>query len=160
MKTTESVLKEVEKNIKIEASKKLVPKEFFVDRKGLYVSSSFESYIIEKAEPTKKESSFEVSSFELLKSSSDEKIEGSLPNDHLFSETDVCAIIASLIEKQPEGQEGTLLNNGYANLFYTFSHVVGVFWSFVDGEWRVFAWRRGGRGWVDGLRVFSPATEA
>jgi len=47
--------------------------------------------------------------------------------------------------------------DGYANLFYTPSCVVGVFWS-GDG-WRVYAWERVGYAWYAGSRVFSPAAD-
>lgn len=53
------------------------------------------------------------------------------------------------------------MKDGYANIFYIKghpSHVVSVRWS--DDEWCVFTWRRGGRTWSAGGRVFSPATEA
>lgn len=53
------------------------------------------------------------------------------------------------------------LKDGYANLFYIKGHpslVVRVGWRV--GEWYVLAWRRGGIAWLEGGRVFSPATGA
>lgn len=160
MENTESVLKKSGEKVVVEVSKEIVPKEFFVDRKGLYVFSSFESNILQKAVETKEGSKFELVSFDLVESADDEKIESGLPKNHIFSETDVCAIVASLIEKQEGGKEGVLLSNGYANLFYTPSRVVGVRWRAGDGEWGVGGWGRGGTSWGAGDRVFSPATEA
>lgn len=50
--------------------------------------------------------------------------------------------------------------DGWANLFYTPAFVVGVHWYCRGRDWCVFAWSRGGDGWGEGLRVFSPATDA
>lgn len=47
--------------------------------------------------------------------------------------------------------------DGWWNLFYTPAFVVIVHWH--GDEWRVSAWRRGGRVWFDFYRVFSPATD-
>ncbi len=79
---------------------------------------------------------------------------------HLFGETVLCGVIAGLIARQPKGEEGALLNNGYANLFYLGSCVVDVGWGSGGREWGVNAWRRGDDGWDAGGQVFSPATEA
>ena len=151
------IIKSVDKKIVVKL-KKFDPTEFFKNREGLYVWSSFKDNILDKAKTIEKESEFKISSYDLVKFGNDEEIEKELPEKHLFSETDVCALIASLIEKQPKGEEGTLQNNGYANLFYTSSHVVVVRWS--GGEWSVYDWyRRDGR-WGGGPRVFAPATES
>lgn len=150
-------LKEITKDAQI-VSKAHDPKKYFQDRKGLYVYSGFTERILSNAKKTKAGTEFKVSSFELVEPASDETIEGVLGDNHIFSETDVCAIISSLIDEQPNGEEGTLLKNGYANLFYTPSRVVSVDW---DGdEWSVGAWDRGGIEWFGGWRVFSPATDA
>lgn len=53
------------------------------------------------------------------------------------------------------------MKDGYANIFYIKGHpsrVVRVGWSDVGGGWRVLTWRRDVRDWLDGIRVFSPAT--
>lgn len=155
-----NILKSVAKEIVVESKEKFVPIDFFKDREGLYIFSGFENNILNKAIATDAGSEFKIASSDLEENASDEVIEKALPEKHIFSETDVCAIVASLIEKQPKGEEGTLLNNGYANLFYTPSLVVRVGWSSYDGEWVVGGWERGGHVWSAGDRVFSPATEA
>lgn len=134
------------------------PKKYFQNREGLYVWSDFNDRIVAKTQSVEGQKDYALTSFTLKKAATDEEIEGASPSDHLFSETDVCSVIAALIDKQPKGKEGTLLNNGYANLFYTPEFVVGVIWDAGDGGWRVFTWRRRGDGWAGGLRVFSPAT--
>lgn len=157
MSNPKKILKVVKKKIALKIEEKHVPKEFFKDRKGLYVWSSFIN-IVEKAKETKADAKFTISSFDLTENASDEKIEKNLPKKHLFSETDVCAIVADLIEKQPKGEEGVLVNTGYANLFYTPSRVVCVYW--IGGLWRVLDWYRDDGEWRAGHRVFSPATGA
>lgn len=152
----ENILKSV-KDSEIKLLEKHDPKEFFKERTGLWIWSSFINNVVEKAKSTKSGATFKISSFDLVESATDEEIEKDFPKKHLFTETEVCAIIASLIEKQSKGEAGTLLNNGYANLFYTKSRVVGVDW---DGSrWDVIGWYRGGLAWHEGDRVFSSATE-
>lgn len=153
---TQKILKVIKKSIKISLAKSHTPKEFFQTREGLYVWNSFKETVLGKAKETKAKTKFDVMYYELLKTSYDVDIETELPKKHLFSETDVCAIIAGLIAKQPKGKEGTLLNNGYANIFYTKSRVVFVYWHV--SQWRVRDWHRGAY-WRGGKRVFSPATE-
>ncbi len=149
-------LKPVEKEIAVKVELAVDPKEFFQDRKGLWVWNDFKSRIVEKAESTPVGAEFKLSSFELAKDLLDEEIEAALPKSHNFTETEVSAIIASLISKQSNGESGVLLNNGYWNLFYTPAFVVGVRW-FGSG-WDVDAWPRDDRRWGGGGRVFSPAT--
>lgn len=152
----EKVLKEIEKSIAVGTQKAFDPKEFFKDREGLWVGSSFESKIVEKAEPSPAELKLEVASYVLEKDATDEDIEKALPKEHLFSELEVCIAIASLIEKQPKGEDGALLNTGDWNLFYTASCVVDVSWDSSGRFWVVSAWGRGVNGWHAGERVFSP----
>lgn len=153
MKKEESVLKSAKTKIEVKVPKKYSPQEFFINRTGLYVWSGFSENILPKAKAVVL-NNFALSSFDLTERLSDKKIESELIKKHLFTETHVCAIIAGLIEKQSKGQKGILLNNGYANLFYTKSRVVRVRWH--DGEWRVYAWLRGDGTWYAGKRVFSP----
>ncbi len=156
----------MEKDVLVLVEKKLEPvitaidpKEFYQDRKGLFVFSSFKERVADKAEKVSS-NEFPISSFDLAKSASDEEIEKALPAEHLFSESDVCAVIAALIEKQPEGEKGALLNDGNWNLFYTKNCVVSVLWRSFRGGWGVRAWGRRGGDWGRGRRVFSPATAA
>lgn len=150
-------MKQIEKEIVVKVEKEIIPKEFFQDREGLFIYSGFEENIRDKAETVPAGAEYKLSSFELEKGMYDEEIEKELGDKHLFSETDVCAIVAGLIEKQSKGEEGVLLTNGYANLFYTSSRVVVVRWG--GGRWSVGGWYREDR-WDAGYRVFSPATDA
>lgn len=109
-----------------------------------------------KVESISKE--FLLNFFDLTESSTDKQIEEVLGDDHLFDKGEVYSLIGGLISKQPNGEEGALLNIGYSNLFYTSSCVVDVGW---DGSsWDVNAWHRRGGYWLSDGRVFSPATSA
>jgi|GEM_PF-3561016 len=134
------------------------PDAFYRSRSGeIYVWDEFRKRIVSKAKSTKEGTSFKVNVSELVQDATDEQIEGALAKNHLFDESAVCAIIAEMIGKQPNGEAGDLINNSYANLFYTASCVVSVFWSGGDRRWGVYAWGRGGDRWVAGCRVLSPA---
>lgn len=149
-------LKAAGKAIALKTSDMHEPAQYFKSRTGLYVGSEFNGRILSGAMTTKEGSSFKVVNFDLVETSTDEQIEASLPKKHLFSNSDVCAIVAELVAKQKNGEAGTLITTGYANLFYTEGGVVYVGWRADDREWLVYAWRRGGHGWVAGYRVFSP----
>ncbi len=74
------------------------------------------------------------------------------------SETMLSEMFA-LMEKQGKGEDGVLLNNGYANIFYIKDQngvlrAVRVDW--LGGGWGVSAYSVGNpRGWYDGRQVFS-----
>ena len=136
------------------------PKAFYQTRDGLYVWDDFRYRIVANATPMPEGASFKLDHALLTKNMLDREIEAALPANHLFDESTLCAIIAAMISEQPNGKEGKLLNNGYANLFYTSSTVVHVHWGADYREWYVHTWERGDRGWRAGRRVFSPATGA
>lgn len=131
------------------------PASFFRSRDGLYVWDGFID-ALRNAKPAEAGTTFRVNVDELGETLTDEEIENGLPKSHLWDESALCAVIAEMISKQSEGGEGDLLNNGYANLFYTFSCVVFV-WYAVDRRWHVHAWERDAHRWHAGRRVFSPA---
>jgi hypothetical protein len=136
------------------------PDAYFRTRTGLWVSNDFRSHIVAKAQwyPAGT-SSIVVNVDEISQEdgAADKEIEGALPTRHLFDETDVCAIVETMISKQPNGMEGDLENTGKVNLFYTSSYVVRVGWRAVNVRWYVETWRRDESRWDTGGRVFSPA---
>ena len=133
------------------------PDTFYRTCEGLYVWDDFRSRIVANAKPSELGRTMKVNCAELMRDLTDKEIELALPIDHLFDETEVCAVIAGLIASQPNGEEGALLNTGYANLFYTSSCVVYVYWYADYRGWHVNAWKRGDYGWGAGYQVFSPA---
>jgi len=134
------------------------PDVFYRTCSGLHVWDDFRSRIVAKARPSEVGATFKIESFELRQDLTDAEIEAALPKRHLFDETQVCAIIAGLIAKQPNGEEGPLINNGYASLFYMSSYVAHVRWRRAGSRrWSVHAWLCGGDGWNAGNQVFFPA---
>jgi len=134
------------------------PSAFYQTRSGLYVWEDFQSLIVAKAKRSDTGTSFKLGRAVLMRDLTDQEIEVAIPKEHLFEETQVSAIIANLIAKQANGKDGVLLNNGFANLFYTGSCVAHVYWSADTREWDVGTWDRDGSGWCAGKQVFSLAT--
>lgn len=133
------------------------PNAFYKTRDGLYVWNDFRTRIVKNAKVSKVGTTLKVERAKLMRDLTDAEIESALPKEHLFGETEVSAVIAGLIAKQAQGEEGVLLNTGYTNLFYTSSCVVGVGWFAGGRGWDVVACERGGHGWHAGRQVFSPA---
>ena len=133
------------------------PDAFYQTRSGLCVLGDFLSRIVARAKSSEVGMTFKVEGFDLQQDLTGTEIDAALPKGHLFDETQVCAVIGGLIAKQPNGERGALINNGYANFFYTGSYVVHMDWSAGHRRWRVDTRERGGCGWFAGTRVFSPA---
>ncbi len=133
------------------------PDVFYHTRSGLYVWDDFRARVVTKAKPSEAGTTFKVDRFELMRDLTDAEIELPLPKNHFFDETVVCAVIAGLIARQANGEEGLLMNNGRANLFYTGSYVVRVDWDAGRRLSSVDTYRRDVIRWRAGLRVFSPA---
>lgn len=153
---TTQIVKELDTDIKFSVAEPVDPQDFFKNRRGLWVSSDFESRILADAK-TVAAFDFKMESLELTQDATDAQIEESLEHKNIFKESDVCAIIAHLISQQPKGEKGILLEDGKWNLFYTASFVVYVGW--YGDEWSVGAWDRVDGRWGRGLRVFSPAID-
>lgn len=150
-------LKLVSKSTVVKTTEIIDPGAYFNTRTGLYVWDNFRERVLPGVGVTKKGNSFKLTNYDLVQGSSDEAIEASLPKKHLFSNSDVCAIVATLIDSQKNGEPGPMITTGYTNLFYTDQCVVYVRWSAGDRGWHVDAWRRGDVRWLAGRRVFSPA---
>jgi hypothetical protein len=99
----------------------------------------------------------------LLKANAyDKDIRKELPETHLSTLED----IAGLIEAQPDGSPGFLLNNGYANIFYVEGKngevfAVRVHWYSDYREWIVHDWKLDEFGdWGAGRQVLCPGNAA
>jgi len=132
------------------------PLKFYVNYNGqglTFVDSRFEGFtqvVLPKAFPVEAGTTFDVDSFDIgnMDGASHDEMEGALPERHLFDESTLCAIIATMIAAQRYGEPGKLQHTGKSNLFYLPSHVVEVRWSGGVGlsgrgkGWHVEAYRR------------------
>jgi len=137
------------------------PHDFFKTREGLWMSSNFNDLILSGASK-KKVSADEttVGYADLAQAANDAEIGGELPEGHVFEDVDTFLVhLATLIEGQWGGKEGTLLNNGCANIFYVKVNgevfAVYVFWFAVGREWVCRARRLDDVRWSAGCRAFS-----
>ena len=116
--------------------------EFYQTGTGLYVYDTFADRLDLSARQTVDSAPERPYVASLLKANAyDKDIRKELPETHLSTLED----IAGLIEAQPNGKSGFLLNNGYANIFYVEGKngevfAVGVDWFSVSREWSVYDW--------------------
>lgn len=150
-----SILALVNGGVQFDAVDSHDPQAFYQTRTGLWVSDEFRSRILSKAKPVKKLAAAVGKSYDLTQNAYDREITPGLPEGYSFDESEVCASIATMIQKQPKGEAGDLLNNGYANLFYVAGYVVDVYWNADRREWNVHAWELDDAYWNAGHRVFS-----
>ncbi|MBI5139752.1 hypothetical protein HZA26_04050 [Candidatus Nomurabacteria bacterium] len=130
------------------------PDPFFKTRKGLYVSEGFLRLVVTPTTPRR------LQHFDLEIGMNDAEIEQRLGENHLFESEELKFHLERLISAQPNGEKGELLNDGFANIFYTSSCVVRVHWLRDRRRWFVNTWQRVGLEWLAGSRAFSPATAA
>jgi hypothetical protein len=131
------------------------PQEYFKTRTGLWVSDDFKNRILTKVQPVENLHPTTLKLFELKKNAYDREITPELGENYLFDESELCARIEQMIEKQPNGEEGDLLNDGHVNLFYVVGYVVGVRRNFDNRGWDVGSWDPDVGSWSAGYRVFS-----
>lgn len=119
------------------------PLEYFVIRDGLWVSPGFVSRILSVYnEPTEKRSQKWGTHVDLPKDMYDSNI----IKEYLGGEEDARKHaftpdqIADLIDRQKNGENGEMLNNGYANIFYVIGKDKALFAVCVG-------WDRGNLGW-------------
>lgn len=122
-------------------------KEFVVGKNNIgYISSSFE----QKFEDKEFQEVTGTPKFQKLpRAMNDGEIESEL-KPGICSLGDVLAFIKNPPEESKDGDW---------NLFYFPDFVVCVSWLSGGRYWFVDAWQRGGSGWLEGTRVFSPATD-
>ncbi|MBP5993801.1 MAG: hypothetical protein KA731_02725 [Candidatus Moranbacteria bacterium] len=137
--------------------------EFYQTGPGLYVYDTFADRLELNARQAVDSAPERPYVASLLKANaSDGDIRKELPETHLST----LEGIAGLIEAQPNGKSGFLLNNGYANIFYVEGKngevfAVGVRWDSGRRRWRVRNWELGGFGdWDADRQVLCPGTAA
>jgi hypothetical protein len=146
------------------ASKKKLMAFTFETREGLYVEEAVIT-LLGKVVTVPTQSNIKLGKHALNVKANDTTITDEFKPGYIFKETEngkelLKWVIASLILAQWGGVKGTLLNNGYANIFY-FERADGVrfavriFWNSGNREWGVDLWLFGGSGWNAGRVVFS-----
>jgi hypothetical protein len=151
-------LLELVNSVRAKGAKKFVAKESFKkgnsDGVAIYdIYQSFKTNFLGKVEEDIPDT--DLKAHKLLRDSRDPNIIVDLGDNH---ETHL-AHIWSLMKLQPNGGEGALLTNGYANIFYV-RDVEGVLWAvdvrWFDDGWHVSAYSVGyPDAWVADHRVFS-----
>lgn len=158
------LLKPVSKSTVPARTKPFSVAEFYQTGTGLYVYDMFADCLDLKARQMVDSAPERPYVVSLLKVSAyDTDIRKELPKAHLSTLED----IAGLIEAQPNGKSGFLLNNGYANIFYVEGKngevfAVDVSWnSGYRSSWNVYVWGLGKIGkWCTGDQVLCPGNAA
>lgn len=142
------------------------PNEFFQTGGGLYVWDGFRTKIALHAKPVESASEMQLAIFTLTdKTANDNQIRAELPEGHVFEDVSTfCYYLAVMIQHQPSGADGVLLNQSrrheiYANRFYVrFADevlLVYVNWYYVHRKWHVNAYHLNSFDWIVGNRIFS-----
>ena len=164
-KTKPSILELVSTIVVSATTAKLVAKEKFVINtkrnapvKISYLGDNFKAWFLNGDGKTEDPISEQTLRYHKLRQSSvDGPIIAELGGE-AKAETTLSEMF-SLMEKQKHGEDGVLLNNGWANIFYIKGsagvlRAVAVYWD--DGRWRVCARSVGhSNGWLGGDLVFS-----
>ena len=139
----------------------ITPHDFFKTREGLWTSSNFNNFTlsgVSKKKVTADEAT--IGYADLAQAANDAEIAGELPEGYVFEDVNVFLVhLATLIEGQWGGKEGTLLNNGYANIFYVKVDgevfAVDVYWVADRRRWSCYADRLDDSRCYAGNRAFS-----
>ena len=143
------------------------PRSLFKTCTGLWVSDSFTSRILPHVDPMPYRGHEGVTSSQLARNMYDKEIIDEMLGgmEEVRSHAFTLDQIAEMIGSQPNGEDGMLLNNGYANIFYVLVNgglfVVCVDWISGYRLGYVVAWHLDGYGhWNAGNRVFRNTTLA
>ena len=137
------------------------PNEFFQNRPGLLRSEEFVERILSVAKKTERILlPSHIPSLTLHKNMNDTEVCKELGDNYVFEASEGCMVIAGMISRQPNGEDGDLVNNGKANIFYVRGKnnevfTVGVSWDAGVREWYVDANRLDDYHWHAGRRAFS-----
>ncbi len=146
-------------------SESFTAKDYFQIRSGVFVWDGFKNRILRTAVKADSTPATSLACFDLVKDTPDEQIRAELPEDHVFQDASVfCSHLAGMIDRQPNGKEGSLLNDGYANVFYVQGSyevvAVSVHWVADFRGWSVCACELDVSAWPAGYRAFSATAVA
>ena len=142
---------------------KAFTKDSFFKKNGpvkLYFGDNFKNWVLSIIPDSIPAFERKLLKTQLTESMYDSAILNELGQPKPFTAGEFVAIIHDLLTKQPNGESGTLLNNGYANIFYVQLEdgrivAVDVFWDSDDREWHLNADDLDDIQWSDGRCVFS-----
>lgn len=151
--------------IAVDATTSFIVRDFFkMGENGqtkIWMSDEFKSKVLAFATNHASADAIHLDKLELTESMLDSQISVELGNPTPFGVTTFLAHIRTLILKQPKGEKGNLLTNGYANIFYVtgndgraltvFAYWSGEQWWFDCDEFDGHGW------WLDERCVFSSA---
>ncbi len=126
----------------------------------LWFGDNFKNWVLPGIQSTISSFNLSLKQTKLTKAMLDSEILSELGDPKPFTPSEFAAIIRELISKQPQGEDGPLLTNGYANIFYVKledERVVAVCadWHFYYRLWSLNANDLDGRRWHGGHCVFS-----
>ncbi len=133
---------------------------FFSNGPRLYFWDNFKNWVLSEIPDMIPTFQGTLSKYKLTKNMYDKEILEELGNPTPFTIGEFAGIMKDLISKQPNGKDGDLLTNGYANIFYVKladGRVVAVNlrWHSVNREWNCSADDLDVGQWDEGYCVFS-----
>lgn len=150
--------------ISVAASKKFVTADHFTINmnddaviKISHIGDNFKKWFLDKVEEERDTTT--LSSYKITKNCLDKPIiENELGGEDKAETT--LSEIYYLLKLQPQGETGTLLTDGYWNIFYVKDNsgelqAVGVYWDTAYLGWEVGAREITSPGWGSGVQVFS-----
>ncbi|HWC57488.1 MAG TPA: hypothetical protein VG621_00850 [Candidatus Paceibacterota bacterium] len=139
--------------------------DFFKEGKNgttkVWLSDNFKSIILGAAPKKVSAAAETLDALQLTESMWDSQIVNELGNPTSYDIPTLLARLKQLVSAQSNGEAGTLLTNGYANIFYAKAAdgravVVGALWDV--GQWEFYCYEFDEDSeWLDGRLVFSPA---
>lgn len=140
------------------------PQQYFTENKNVkyWKGDSFNKHILNPAKSINNLPEMNFSKYQFIETIYDKEIMEYFQISEitgLMSQEEILWIIASLTSKQPKGEAGALLNNGYATIIgYMLCdddvvRVVSVSWYSDNAEWRCFCGALGH--WHAGIEMLS-----
>jgi hypothetical protein len=128
----------------------------------LLLSDDFKNKVLSLASTAINYVGGNVDTLSLTKDMYDSDILLELGNPKTYTVDACLGMLQALISKQPKAEDGTLLTNGYSNIFYVTTGervlVVDARWHSDNSKWDLSAYELDGFGeWNAGSLVFAPA---
>lgn len=135
-------------------------RDFLTVKNKIYISAEAEGELF--GELILGEGRYFLSRHLVEKSYLDSDIKTVLPKDYVFSAMQFCGLIAQMLKKQPNGEEGDLLVSSLANIFYVMNRsgtkelAACVFWDSNLHGWKIRVYPLDMQPWNAGAIVFTP----